>query len=102
MSLKQIDLMTRESLVNLGIKIQLKGYNTLFNKPYIKKDELKKLILKEIKEIKKMRRTKSDQNINKNNVNKVDTSEDKTIRRSKSFSSFRKKSLKELLDFREI
>jgi len=93
MSLKQIDLMTRESLVNLGIKIQVKGYTTLFNKPYIKKDELKKIILKEIKELKKMRRTKSEQNIN-NNVNKETITEDKTIRRSKSFSSFRKKSLK--------
>ena len=91
MSSKQVDLMNRESLVNLGVKIQLRGYKLFFNKPYIKKDELKKLILKEIKDLKKMRRTKSDQNINKVNTH---SSEDKTVRRSKSFSSFRKKSLK--------
>ena len=89
MNLKQIDLMTRESLVNLGSKLEIKGYRNLFTKPYIKKEQLKIFILTEIKRIKKLRRTKSV-----SNSPQSDSENDIKIRRSKSFSSFKKKSLK--------
>jgi len=93
MNLKQIDLMNRESLVNLGNKLEIKGYRNMFNKPYVKKDVLKYLILNEIKRIKKARRSKSVSNIQSLNENVVENN-DKSIRRCKSFSSFKKKSLK--------
>ena len=50
---KQIDLMNRESLVIIGLKLKLNGYKNQFTKPYLKKEDLKKLILKEISSIKK-------------------------------------------------
>ena len=94
MNLKHIDLMTRESLVNLGNKLEIKGYRNMFNKPYVKKDVLKYLILNEIKRIKKARRSKSVSNIQHPLNENVSENNDKSIRRCKSFSSFKKKSLK--------
>ena len=41
---KQIDIMNRTSLVNLGIKLELKGHTNFFVKPYLKKEKLKELI----------------------------------------------------------
>ena len=125
MNLKQIDLMSRESLVNLGVKLQVSGHKNMFSKPYIKKSHLKPLILKEISNMRKMRRANSTSCINSNNSNNNNSnsnnnnnnnnnsnnnnsnnnnnnngsdngdnvSNDK-IRRSKSFTSFNKKSLK--------
>ena len=89
MNLKQIDLMNRESLVNLGVKLELKGHKNMFSKPYKKKEELKLLILNELKRLRKMKKSKS---LN-NNLN-IQKNEEKNFRRSKSFTSFKKKSLK--------
>ena len=69
MNLKQIDLMSRESLVNLGIKLQLNGHKTMFSKPYIKKNPLKNLILKEISTLRKLKRSNSTNSLHSNNSN---------------------------------
>ena len=105
MNLKQIDLMSRESLVNLGIKLQLNGHKNMFFKPYIKKISLKNLILKEINSLKKLKRSNSTNSFHSNNSNSNNSNNSNSnnsnnngnndkIRRSKSFSSFNKKSLK--------
>ena len=39
---KQIDLLSRDSLVNIGIKLQINGFTNMFTKPYKKKNELNK------------------------------------------------------------
>jgi len=54
-----IDLLNRDSLVNLGIKLKIYGYTNSFNSPYLKKDELKSRVLKFFKEHKKKMRSKS-------------------------------------------
>ena len=72
--------MSRESLVNLGVRLQLNGHKNMFCKPYIKKIPLKNLILKEISAMRKMKRAKStsciiggsnntNNNTNNNNTN---------------------------------
>ena len=102
MNLKQIDLLERSSLVNIAVKLKIKGHSNMYNKPYIKKELLKKIILDEIKSIKKRRRAHSVSDMNHKSVKSTnndsafnsDTTETNKIRRSKSFSSFRKKSLK--------
>ena len=50
---KKIDLMTRDSLINIAIKLQIDGYKNFFNKPYIKKDSLKNIIVRELNLLKK-------------------------------------------------
>ena len=94
MNLKQIDLLERSSLVNIAVKLKIKGHSNMYNKPYIKKELLKKMILDEIKSIKKSRRAHSVSDMNNENSSSIDNTETNKIRRSKSFSSFRKKSLK--------
>ena len=54
MNLKQIDLLERSSLVNIAVKLKINGHSNMYNKPYIKKELLKKMILDEIKSIKKV------------------------------------------------
>ena len=54
MTTKQIDLMNRASLVNLGVKLELRGHKNMFTKPYRKKEELKQMILNDIKRRKKL------------------------------------------------
>ena len=75
-NLKQIDLMTRDSLINLGIKLKIKGHNNFFSKPYVKKDTLKNIILREIKHLKKIQRSKSLSSLcnNTNNSNNPNNS----------------------------
>jgi len=103
MNLKQIDLLERPSLVNLAIKLKIKGHTNLYTKPYIKKDILKKMVLDEIKTIKKSRRTQSVSDMSNTNVADCTTSTDTNkIRRSKSFTSFRKKSLKNTSNLSDI
>ena len=91
MTTKQIDLMNRASLVNIGVKLELKGHKNMFTKPYRKKEALKSMILEDIKRRKKLKRSKS---LNNSNNAKIQENEEKNIRRSKSFTSFKKKSLK--------
>ena len=93
MNLKQIDLLERSSLVNLAVKLKIKGHSNMYNKPYIKKELLKKMILDEIKSIKKSRRAHSVSDMNHKSVESTnndnnDNNETNKIRRSKSFSSF--------------
>ena len=101
MNLKQIDFMTRESLVNLAVKLKLNGHTNMFLKPYKKKNELKQMILKELNAMRKMKRANSTSNISNTQSNDNDPSDNK-IRRSKSFSSFRKKSLKKTSNINDI
>jgi hypothetical protein len=61
---KTIDLMNRDSLTTLGIKLQVHGYTNKFNSPYLKKEEIKKRIIDFIKTQKKLERSKSMSNIN--------------------------------------
>ena len=64
MNLKQIDLMSRESLVNLGIKLQLNGHKNMFSKPYIKKIPLKKDFVKKFDNIESaFAKTAKDNNV---------------------------------------
>ena len=74
-----IDLLNRDSLVKLGLKLKIYGYTNSFNSPYLKKDELKKRILLFFKEHKKKLRSKSLSN-NQNNQN----IQNNTLSRSKS------------------
>lgn len=91
MTTKQIDLMNRNSLVNLGVKLELRGHKNMFTKPYRKKEDLKQMIINDIKRRKKLQRSKS---LTNTNTSKIQETEEKNIRRSKSFTSFKKKSLK--------
>ncbi len=63
---KAIDLMSRESLVTLGIKLKVTGYTNKFNSPYLKKEEIKKRIIDFVKAQKKLERSKSMSNFNSN------------------------------------
>ena len=91
MTTKQIDLMNRSSLVNLGVKLELRGHKNMFTKPYRKKEDLKQMIINDIKRRKKLQRSKS---LSNSNNPKIQETEEKNIRRSKSFTSFKKRSLK--------
>ncbi len=82
-----IDLLNRESLVNLGIKLQIYGHTNSFNSPYLKKDELKARILKFFKEHKKRMRSKSLSNNNSNNSNNNSMSRSKSLPNLNSSSS---------------
>ena len=59
-----IDLLNRDSLVNLGTKLNINGFTNSFNSPYLKKDEIKSRILFFFKEHKKKIRSKSLNNTN--------------------------------------
>ena len=63
---KAIDLMTRESLVTLGVKLKVKGYTNKFNSPYLRKGEIKKRIIDFVKAQKKIQRSKSMTSFNSN------------------------------------
>jgi hypothetical protein len=63
---KAIDLMSRESLVTLGIKLKVKGYTNKFSSPYLKKEEIKRRIIDFVKAQKKIQRSKSMTNFNSN------------------------------------
>ena len=54
-----IDLLNRESLVKLGIKLKIHGHTNGFNSPYLKKDQIKQRILFFFKDHKKKLRSKS-------------------------------------------
>lgn len=54
-----IDLLNRESLVKLGIKLKIYGHTNGFNSPYLKKDQIKQRILVFFKDHKKKIRSKS-------------------------------------------
>ena len=54
-----IDLLNRESLVKLGIKLKIHGHTNGFNSPYLKKDQIKQRILVFFKDHKKKLRSKS-------------------------------------------
>ena len=54
-----IDLLNRESLVKLGIKLKINGHTNGFNSPYLKKDQIKQKILVFFKDHKKKIRSKS-------------------------------------------
>ena len=99
---KQIDIMNRTSLVNLGIKLELKGHTNFFVKPYLKKEKLKELILNKIKDYKKLKRSNSHNNLNNKTENPQETSQNpetsvnfnKTLTRSRSLPSLKRRSLK--------
>ena len=91
MTTKQIESMNRASLVNLGVKLELRGHKNMFTKPYKKKDDLKQMIINEIKRRKKLNKSKS---LNNTNLARIQENEERNIRRSKSFTSFKKRSLK--------
>jgi len=63
---KSIDLMDRDSLIMLGIKLKIKGYTNKFSSPYLKKDEIKQKIIAFIKDHKKISRTNSLSKIDSN------------------------------------
>ena len=82
--MKQIDLMlSRNALVNIGIKLEIEGYKDFFTKPYKKKEELKQLILS----AKKMKRSQSEKSLNS-------IKETKPLKRTKSLPSFKRRSHK--------
>ena len=99
---KQIDIMKRDSLVNLGIKLELKGHTNFFVKPYINKENLKELILNKIKDYKKLKRSNSQNNNNIRNKNPGNLGNlcdynnpgHKTLTRSRSLPSLKRRSLK--------
>ena len=61
-----IDLLNRESLVKLGLKLKIHGYTNGFNSPYLKKEEIKIRILNFFKDHKKKLRSKSLSSDNSN------------------------------------
>ena len=68
-----IDLLNRDSLVNLGIKLKIYGYTNSFNRPYLKKDKLKSRVLIFFKKKKKKMRSKSlssNSNVSNNSMNR--------------------------------
>ena len=79
-----IDLLNRDSLVNLGIKLKIIGYTNKFTNPYLKKEELKSRILTFFKEHKKKQRSNSISNSNSNS----NSNSPQTLRRSKSLPCF--------------
>jgi hypothetical protein len=104
---KQIDLLGRDSLINLGIKLQIDGHKNFFNNPYLKKEKIKELIKHKLKDHKKMSRSNStssfnpslspsnsNSNISPSNSNSNSNSNSSGIKRSKSLSSLKKRSLK--------
>ena len=59
MSKRQIDMLDRNSLINLGVRLQVKGYKNFFNSPYLKKSKIKELIQEKLKEYKSLKRSNS-------------------------------------------
>ena len=59
MSNRKIDLLDRETLIKIGIKLQINGYTNRFTSPYLKKDEIKRRILDFFKQNKKIQRRNS-------------------------------------------
>jgi hypothetical protein len=76
-----IDLLNRDSLVNLGIKLKINGYTNSFSSPYLKKDQIKSRILIFFKEHKKKNRS--------NSLNNTESLKQATLNRSKSLPNIR-------------
>lgn len=110
MSKRQIDMLDRNSLINLGVRLQIKGYNNFFNSPYLKKSKIKELIQEKLREYKSLKRsnslnilppiynnnipiTKESKKDKKDNYEIFEVSNN-TMKKSKSLSSFKKKSIK--------
>lgn len=89
---KKIDLMTRDSLINLGIKLEIDGYKHFFSKPYIKKETLKNIIVRELKLLKKQK----SKSLNAVKIKKTDSKiNNNPIKlKTRSLCAPRKKSLK--------
>ena len=88
---KKIDLMSRDSLVNLGIKLEIDGHKNFFSKPYIKKETLKNIIIRELKLLKK----KKSKSLNATKIKKSNSKIDNSIKlKTRSLCAPRKKSLK--------
>ena len=77
---KTIDLMNRDSLITLGIKLQVHGYTTNLIVPF--KKEIKKRIIDFIKTQKKLERSKSMSNIN--NKSNSNVGHPKNLKRTQS------------------
>jgi hypothetical protein len=56
--LRKIDLLNRKQLVTIGKKLKIDNYKTNFSKPYLRKEDLKKIIVQHLQN-------------NKNNINLV-------------------------------
>ena len=90
---KQIDLLDRNSLIQLCKKLQIPGYSNNFNKPYKNKSELKTIIIKYIKEHKKLKRSNSVSNSqpsvsgNHNQTNQNYENSNAKLHRSKSLNN---------------
>jgi hypothetical protein len=102
---RQIDIMTRDSLINIAIKLQIDGYNNFFSKPYIRKDKLRDMIKNKIKDLKHLKKSNSTNNLSLNkkiempqNCPKPDVilqqPQISQVKRSKSLSSIKKRSIK--------
>lgn len=63
---KTIDILTREKLIIIAQKLKIKGANNNFKSPYLKKDEIKKIIVLTINKKKKEARDKKNIQINPN------------------------------------
>ena len=93
-----IDLLNRDSLVNLGIKLKINGYTNSFSSPYLKKDQIKSIILLFFKEHKKKNRSNSLNNTESlkqsplnisNSLNNTESLKQSPLNRSKSLPNIR-------------
>ena len=55
-------MLGRDSLINLGITLEIDGHKNFFNKPYLKKEKIKELIKNKLREHKKNTRSNSLKN----------------------------------------
>ena len=81
-TVKQIDLLNRNSLVLLGKKLQIPGYKNNFTSPYRNMEYLKNAIQNELKNLKKRNRRNSVQDSSNSNSEKP--TKYQNIKRSKS------------------
>jgi hypothetical protein len=81
-TVKQIDLLNRNSLVLLGKKLKIPGYTNNFSSPYRNMDYLKSAIQNELKNLKKRSRRNSIQELS--NTNPIKLTKYQNIKRSKS------------------
>lgn len=91
-----IDLMNRDSLVNLAEKLKIKGYTNKYKSPYLSKEKIKKKILEEVGVVKTFNKSHSLSNINSNNNGNNNSGSISKIKlkKSKSLSALNKRSKK--------
>ena len=83
-TIKQIDLLDRNSLIQICKKLEIPGYSSNFNNPYKNKETLKMVIINYIKTQKKLKRSNSLSSVNQTNKPKL-------LNKSKSLSQINSK-----------